>query len=104
MTDVSRGTFRLKRIEPCKGKPYYMADGERERAALAAAYADLMSAYDIRMPRRHRIMADVRRQMDAPGDSIVLRLDVETCSESVDYDMLCRRLVASGGFTYVYNT
>lgn len=96
MTDISTGAFRLKRIESCKSKPYYVADGERERAALAAAYADLVAAYGIRMPRRHWIMADVRRQMDAPGDSIVLRLDVKTCSESVDYDMLRRRLVAEG--------
>lgn len=94
MADVSTGTFGLERVAPRDGKPYYKPGGERERAALAAAYADIKVAYGIRPANRNRVLADVRRQMDAPGDSIVLRLDVTSCFESIDYDVLRRRLVA----------
>lgn len=94
MTDVLTGTFGLKRVAPRDGKPYYKPDGGRERAALAAAYADIKAAYGLRQASRNRVLADVKQQMDAPGDSIVLRLDVTSCFENIDYDVLRRRLVA----------
>lgn len=94
MADVSTGTFGLERVAPRDGKPYYKPGGERERAALATAYADIKAAYGIRPASRNRVLYDVKRQMDAPGDSIVLRLDVTSCFESIDYDVLRRRLVA----------
>lgn len=90
MTDVSAGKFSLKRVAPKDGKPYYKPGGEHERAALATAYADIKAAYGIRPASRNRVLYNVKRQMDAPGDSIVLRLDVTSFFESVDYDALRR--------------
>lgn len=97
--DQNTRAFGLERIERSGIKPYYKPAGQGEREAVAKAYADIMSAYDLKTASRNSVLRDVKRRMDAPGDSVVLRLDVTSCYETVDYAAVRRTLADAGRVT-----
>lgn len=94
--DKNTCAFGLERIERSGIKPYYKPAGQCEREAIAAAYADIMSAYGVKTASRNSVLRGVRRRMDAPDDSLVLRLDVTSCYETIDYAAVRWTLVDDG--------
>lgn len=94
--DQNTRAFGLERMERSGIKPYYKPAGQCEREAVAKAYADIMSAYGLKTASRNSVLRDVKRLMDAPDDSLVLRLDVTSCYETVDYAAVRRTLADDG--------
>ena len=94
MSNQSANCFKLEKIEEDGHKPYYVIVGTEARKAGDAAYDDLFAAYGMNTASVNKVLRAVKRQLDSPDDSMIIRLDVVSCYESIDYGMLRQLLVA----------
>lgn len=94
MSNQSANCFKLEKREEAGRKPFYCIVGDEARKAVDAAYDDLVAAYGVKTASVNVVLKAVKEQLDSPDDSMIIRLDVVSCYENIDYGRLRQRLVA----------